>query len=135
MEFTKRQLAYITQTYPGDYALYRIDNGKMKTLYFSKNLPQLSGMSKEEYETIIYQNAINIVFENDRSLIENRLAEFIQNQKENTDINLAYRIIHKKNNFVWVRAIARIIGYEESIPILLVIFQSSLFGSKNIVSC
>lgn len=131
MEFTKRQLAYITQTYPGDYALYRIDNGKMKTLYFSKNLPQLSGMSKEEYETIIYQNAINIVFENDRSLIENRLAEFIQNQKENTDINLAYRIIHKKNNFVWVRAIARIIGYEESIPILLVIFQSSLFGTQE----
>lgn len=43
MEVTEQMLQIIGQSTPGDFAVYKIQNGKLKTLLVSNDLPRLSG--------------------------------------------------------------------------------------------
>ena len=118
MQLSKDILENIIKTYPGEFALYEITEGKLNTLFFAEKLPDFCGFSKAEYETIIKEDAAAIVLSEDRSKVRNVLGKLLNTKQ---DIDFTYRILHK-NGFIWVHAKARYLGELDNNPIVFAAF-------------
>jgi len=119
MELSPSVLDVIIRANPGDFALYRLDGGRLATLFSSPGMPAICGMSAEEYGAATAQDAADIVFERDRPRITALLGRFAQGTPE---LELTYRLRHKTRGAVWVHAQARSIGTLDGCTVLMVVF-------------
>jgi len=119
MEVTEQMLQIIGQSTPGDFAVYKIQNGKLKTLLVSNDLPRLSGHTPEEYEALMQDDAGAIVLTEDKPMVA---ADLLRLQQGLTSCDLTYRILHKVTGFTWMHARARVIGSQAGCPVVLVLF-------------
>lgn len=123
MEFGEQDLQRIIRLNPGDYAVYELQNGTLRTLYASPELPGHSGMTAEEYRQLTCEDALNLVVENDLPYVRARLAEAAGGNQR--DFDDTYRVKHKARGFVWIHARVRLIGQIGGCPVLLAVFQNS----------
>jgi len=122
MGSTLEEYKEIFRDVPGNAALYRVSGGIIKTLFYSPSLPRLSGMTNEEYDSIIKNDALDIVHKNDRESVAKIMEECL---REHSEKEFTYRIRYHKNAFVWTHAVAKQIGEYEGDSILLVSFFNS----------
>ena len=120
MEIDAGILSVIERTNPGDYAVYRTENGRLRTLLCSPGLPALSGMTQEEYRALTENDAAAAVLDSDRPLVAAKLAEIRRKTDSPGAFLLTCRILHKTRGFVWVRAKSRLIGESGGEPVLMV---------------
>lgn len=109
----------IAKSNPGDFAIYQLKEKKLIKLYLSDDLATHSGMTEEEYENIMADDAMEIVLEADKGKVYAIIDTLV---KEKKDADFTYRISHKTSGIIWVHAKARIIGMFENAPVLMVIY-------------
>ena len=131
MEIDANALSIIERTNPGDFAVYRIEDGALRTLLCAPGLPALSDMTPEEYRALTEKDAAAVVLETDRPLVAAKLAEVLQSADESAVFTLTYRIRHKTRGFVWVRAKVRRIGELGGGPVLMVSFATMAAASRE----
>lgn len=124
MEISEDVLAIIRQTNIGDYAVYRVENGALRTLLCSPGLPALSEMTPEEYRALTERDACAIVLEPDRPLVAAKISEVLQYEDPTALLALTYRIAHKTRGSVWVRARVRRIGESAGAPVIMAMFAT-----------
>ena len=131
MEIDTRVLSIIERTNPGDCAVYRVEDGALRTLFASSELPALSGMTPEEYRALTENDAAAVVLEPDRPLVAAKLAEISRSTDESAVFTLTYRVLHNTRGFIWVRARTRRIGNSGGAPVLLVCFVTLAAASSE----
>lgn len=97
MEISLALLEAIAKANPGNFAIYRLDQGALHILFRSASLPSLAGLDEEEYNRVSQDNATALVLPADRAGIQKAMAECLTTHQ---DINITYRIFHKGKNFV-----------------------------------
>ena len=127
-ELTRPMLDMIAESNPGDFALYRVEDGRLTGLYASAGLHLLSGMSPEEYEQAVRENAADVILDADRGMIALRLGELLRGGR---DQDLTYRILHKQTGFVWVHAKARCIGTLDGLPVVMVAYSGTSMEAEE----
>jgi len=120
MEFNKSVLSMIIDTFPGDLAVYRLENGRLIDLYTTRSLAAFCGMTWEEFSELTASDAADAVLDSDRHYVADVLKDVLEkNQKE---IELTYRLKHKIKISNWIHAKARVIGTMSGCPVLMVNF-------------
>jgi signal transduction histidine kinase/CheY-like chemotaxis protein/PAS domain-containing protein len=122
MEITREDISHIIASFPGNFAIYKVDGGALKSLYNSPSLPGLSGMGKDEYEDFIKGDAAKIVLKSDRERVAAILYDALKDLGHAKDIDFTYRILNKTRDFVWIHALSRFIGMMDGCPVLLTAF-------------
>ena len=123
MELSRQDIDSIIETYPGDFAIYALRDGRLIPLYNSPELPALSGMDGETYDALTKQDASAVVMSSDRPHVAALLARILAYPQE--DLEFTYRIIHLQKDFVWIHAKTRNIGELDGCPVLLTVFVST----------
>ncbi len=121
-------LAAIARANPGDFAIYRIREGKLILFAGSPSLPALSGMTEEEYTALTAPDAARIVLEKDRPHVTQMVEQILSDGK---DIDFTYRILHKTKGAVWIHAKSRLLGDLDGDAILMTSFLSTSFESEE----
>jgi len=128
MHFDETILTAIAQANPGDFAIYRIRQGKLILFAGSPSLPALSGMTEEEYTALAASDAARIVLEKDRLHVTQLVKQILSDGK---DIDVTCRIIHKTKGAVWIRAKSRLLGYLDGDAVLMTSFLSTSFEPEK----
>ena len=115
-------LKTIAESDPGDFGIYKIEDGRLVQLFSSGTLHYLSGMSEEEYERITGDDAAAVIIPQDRPEIARRIGEMLTG---GGDQDFTYRIVHKDSGFVWVHARGRILGMYDGAPALMVSYSGT----------
>lgn len=121
-ELDDHSIRIIADSYPGDFAVYRVEQGKLAPLFASAGLPELSGMSAQEYEKLTGEDAAAVIMEADRPEVARRITALL---KSGEDADFAYRIVHKQLGHIWIHAQGRLIGTSQGAPVILVSFSRS----------
>jgi signal transduction histidine kinase/PAS domain-containing protein len=121
-ELDDHSIRIIADSYPGDFAVYRVEQGKLAPLFASAGLPELSGMSVQEYQNLTREDAAAVIMEADRLEVARRIAALL---KSGEDEDFAYRIVHKQLGHIWIHAQGRLIGTSHGAPVILVSFSRS----------
>jgi len=124
MELDDQTLRIIADSNPGDFGIYRIDNGRLSPLLASEGLAELSGMTRREYDALTRNDAAAVILKADLPQVAARLGALLT-KKEAADADITYRILHKKLGHIWVHARGRVIGTRDGCPVLLVAYSRS----------
>lgn len=116
MELQDGFLQELADACPGYYAIYRLEQGKLKTLHHSSNLPGLSGFSDEAYEAITRNDALSLVKESDRMLLHEQFSD-----KQNGE--LVVQLSHMQKGVVSVEVAFKRIGSQYGSPVFLTLFH------------
>lgn len=109
---------------PGEHGLYRVENGNLRTLYYSKGLPTMSGLTETEYKDFTSNDASRIIYKDDVPLIKGFVRDVLNSGIDGNETSATYRIYHKTEGFSWINAKARVIGISEAGPLIFGTFQS-----------
>ena len=88
-------------------ASYRVENHRFIPTFFSDGVMALSGHTRAEYEALIGDNALNIVYGQDRERVM-EAAEAALSSGEVLDVS--YRMRHKDGGLVWIHLNGRRMG-------------------------
>lgn len=131
VEIDDSMIELLISSYPSAFAIYSLDSQSVKCIYYSEDIPALSGMTSDEYDYIIKNDAALIIEDNDRIKVKDILADVYKHPQMGKVINLAYRIIHKTSYFVWLKARIRVAGMYNGKPLLVVVFDIDAFGADE----
>jgi len=134
MQIDAQALSFIKRTNPGDFAVYRVNHGALVTLLSSPSLPVLSDMTPGEYAALTETDAVAIVLDADRKMVSEKLEGLMKGFDESAAATLAFRILHRTRDFIWVRAKACWIGEDGNQPVLMVNFATISAASREYVS-
>ena len=122
LNLNRSMLTAIAQTNPGDFAIDRVRDGRLETLFRSAGFPAFSGMTEEEYGQLTGENASRIVLECDRGRVDAVLKTLLETGR---GADFTYRILHKTRGSVWVHAKSRMMGLLDGMPVLMTVFLST----------
>ncbi len=115
-----KTIEIIAQSNPGDFAIYKLDNDRLITLYVSETLAEMSGMSVEEYKCAVREDASALILKEDLPEIKKRVASVL---KDGGDSEFVFRVFHKTMGSIWIKARGRIIGTYKAMPVLAVTYS------------
>jgi signal transduction histidine kinase/CheY-like chemotaxis protein len=121
MELSREMLNSFTKFTPDDTAVYHVENGALKTLFLSENIPSLLCMTREEYLRITAKDAMDLTIPQDRAGLAAATLECIRSGKP---FEYFYRVFHNTRGFDWVRVDAHTCGSLEGSPIILAQFSN-----------
>ena len=122
MDLNGSEIERLAGMMPGNYAIYRVRRMKLDTLYYSESLHELSGISREEYDSIIHDDAADIVLGQDRNIVAAEMTKCIETHEP---LDCYYRIYNKTKYLEWIHANVKYIGDLDGDPVLLVVFTSN----------
>ena len=115
---TRDRLHSLIDTVPGGIAIFRIAN-TVQTIFFNDAACALMGFSRAEYNKMVKDDIMPLVFEEDRKV----LAEEIENSvRLNRHIDCVYRVNHKAGHHPWVHLFAVKYKQEDEVPIFHAVF-------------
>ncbi|MDD3570378.1 MAG: EAL domain-containing protein [Lachnospiraceae bacterium] len=115
---TRDRLHSLIDTVPGGIAIFRISN-TVQTLFFNDAACALMGFTRAEYNMIVKDDIMVLVYEQDRKI----LSEEIENAvKHNRHIDCVYRVNHKAGHHPWVHLFAVKYKHEDGVPIFHAVF-------------
>lgn len=121
-ELTQAKLAFLRRVIPGNAAIYSWQGECLKTLYMAEGLPQLNGVSLEEYQKMTQENALALVFPEDWALLREKMEYCVGTGQS---IEHLYRVWHKTHGFDWVHVHARLAGTYDGYPVLIASFANA----------
>ncbi|MCJ7856988.1 PAS domain-containing protein [Lachnospiraceae bacterium NSJ-143] len=93
------EMDHLINSIPGGIASYRVEGGKFVPTYFSDGVMSLSGHTREEFNELAGEDAMNIIYEADRERVIKAAKEAIENS---TVLDISYRMRHKDGNLIWI---------------------------------
>lgn len=128
---TRLELDHLINSIPGGIASYRVEDNRFIPTYYSDGVLALSGHSREEFEELVRDDALNIIYEadQDRVLAATKLA------LESGDVlDVSYRMRHKDGKLIWIHLNGRRMGPLSDIMYFYAVFteisaEAQLFQS------
>lgn len=117
---SKIRIESIINAIPGGVAVYKVSD-IFETLYFSNGVPALTGYTAEEYGTLVKQDAANMTFPADTSMVVSKLRYAIEH---NVTADFDFRKTHKDGSIVWVHLQGIKIGEEDGYPLIQCVFHN-----------
>ncbi|MDD3401814.1 MAG: response regulator [Hespellia sp.] len=109
----------LVNTIPGGIALYEIDDDKMRTLFYSDGLCELSGHSREEYDLICRDNAIALTYKEDVPVLQKAIKNAARNH---SNLDLTYRTSTKSGKPRWINLRCTYLSREDEKPAFYAVF-------------
>ena len=122
MELTKEMIQYLAEVTPGNAAIYRLSGEHFETLYLSPSIPALNGMTMEEYHEMASADAMEMIFPEDREMLKQAVRDCLQTGKQ---IDVYYRVFHKKAGIDWAHINAKKCGELEGSPVFLAVYTNA----------
>ena len=119
MELTDGRLEELARCVPGNAIIYAIQGTTLKTLWYSPDIPGISGYTPEEYDRIISEDASRIILKNDLPILYRNMSEI---QAGGGVVSASLRIRHRTRGIIWIRFKARIIGTRAGHPVALTLY-------------
>lgn len=116
---SKLQMDNLVNSIPGGIAIYKITD-RFETLYFSDGVAKLSGFTRDEYAAYVKNNAVDIVYEEDKERLITAVGIAIE---RNEHLDETYRIYRKDGRLVWVRLNGIVMGEEAGVVIFHAVLQ------------
>lgn len=101
------EVDHLVNSIPGGIASYRVEGKRFIPTYFSDGVMALSGHSREEYEKMVADNALDIIYEPDRDRV---LAAAVAALKSGEVLDVSYRMRHKNGQLIWIHLNGRRTG-------------------------
>ena len=120
-ELTKasEKMQDIINAIPGGVAIYRVSD-VFETIYFSDGVPELTGYTVEEYQTLIQKDAAELTYREDTDMVVSEARKVIETHQVAT---FEFRKQHRDGHIVWVRVQIRWIGEDGGRPLLHCVFH------------
>ncbi|MDD2978854.1 MAG: response regulator [Hespellia sp.] len=109
----------LVNTVPGGIALYEINGNKIKTMFYSDGLCELSGYSREERERICEDDAMALTYEEDVPLLNETIKNALENQ---SNLELTYRINTKSGKPRWINLCCTYLSSQNGKPTFCAVF-------------
>lgn len=104
---TQSELNHLVNSIPGGIASYRIEGGRFIPTYYSDGVLALSGHTRAEFEELVREDALNVIFEADRE----RVIAAAKIAVESGDVlDVSYRMRHKNGSLIWIHLNGRRMG-------------------------
>ena len=120
-ELSDAALAYLIRVTPGRKAFYRIYDDKAETLYLSPNLFDFIGVDATKLNKVIYNNAMDLVYPEDRPGLLRAVYSCIETGKA---FHYCWRNVYDKRKPDWVQADGSLVGKRNGAPVLAIIYNS-----------
>ncbi|HCT65113.1 MAG TPA: hypothetical protein DIC60_07640 [Lachnospiraceae bacterium] len=115
---TKDRLSSLIDTVPGGIVILRIAK-TVEFIFFNDAACALVGFSRAEYNSIVKNNAMALVYEEDRENFEREIQNAV---KQNRHIDFVYRVNHKLGHHPWVHLFAIKYKQDGGVPIFHAVF-------------
>lgn len=115
----KLEMDHLINSIPGGIAIYRKNGDAVCAEFLSDGVIGLSGYTRSEYETMIQNDTMNVVYEADRQ----RVYTNVENAMKNGSVlDVSYRIRHKNGRLIWIHMNGRRMGPLTERPKLYIVF-------------
>lgn len=104
---TQSELDHLINSIPGGIASYRIEGGRFIPTFYSDGVLRLSGHMREEFESLVREDALNIVYEADRRRVMAAVKVAVESGKV---LDVSYRMRHKNGKLIWIHLNGRRMG-------------------------
>jgi len=121
MKITNENIINYAALSPIDTAIYRVRGGALETLFLSENIPDLLGMTREEYLKITEKDAMDLALPQDREALTAATLETIANGGK---LDHYYRVYSNKKGFEWVHVDAHVCGEMDSDTVIIARFAN-----------
>ena len=101
------KMDYLVNAIPGGIASYRVEENRLIPAFCSDGVMALSGHTRSEYEALSRDNALDLIYEQDRERVETALRGALIS---GDSLYVSYRMRHKDGSLIWVRLNGRRIG-------------------------
>lgn len=116
---TQMEMNHLINSIPGGIAIFRKEKDVYEASFLSDGVIALAGYTRDEYETLIRRDALDVVYEADQKRVRNAVDHTISNGMV---LDVFYRILHKDGRLVWIHMSGRRMGpLDEDPRIYLVI--------------
>lgn len=104
---TQLEMDHLINSIPGGIASYKVVGDKFVPTFYSEGVIKLSGHTREEFEELIRDDAINVIYGPDRPrVLEAAKKALISGEV----LDISYRMRHKDDNLIWVHINGRRLG-------------------------
>lgn len=122
MLVTKELIKTLIETNPGGCIVYQKNESGMKCLGFSDVVATAAGYTKIEMKDMVAIDPFCIVYKDDCEQLQKDCNACLTGE---SDMNIAYRIIHREGQTFWVMCRGRMIGELDGNPVMFATIQSS----------
>ena len=98
---------HLINSIPGGIASYRVEGQRFIPVFFSDGVMELSGHTRKEYEKMIKEDALDIIYGPDRERVLEAAKAAVIN---GTVLDVSYRMYHKNGNLIWIHLNGRRMG-------------------------
>ncbi len=121
LEETQRELDHLINSIPGGIVSYRVEGSHFIPTFFTDGVTALAGFTREEFETLLSSDALELIYEQDRP----RVTAAAQSAVESGEVlDISYRMRHKNGNLVWVHLNGRRIGPRSESPLFYAVLTN-----------
>lgn len=101
------ELEHLLNSIPGGIASYRVEGERLVPTYYSEGLMALSGHERAEFEELIGEDAMQIVYQADKErVLAAAKAAIISGEV----LDISYRMRHKDGSLMWVHVNGKRMG-------------------------
>jgi PAS domain S-box-containing protein len=122
MNITQEELEYIKKVNAGDFAVYLIESGIARVIYYSPSIPAFSGLTDEEYKKVFGDDSYAGIVESDVPIARAALEKTIAG---GDDADFTFRIFHAKRGFSWTHAKIKLLRKEGNSALVVADFQNT----------
>lgn len=104
---TQMELNLLVNSISGGIASYRVTKNRLRPVYLSDGVIEISGYTRDEYEEMVRDDGLAMIYEPDRERIQEQVNDALISGEP---LDVSYRMRHKNGNLVWIRLKGRRIG-------------------------
>ena len=128
---TRRELDHLINSIPGGIVSYRVENGRFIPTYFTNGTTELSGFTREEYESMLPNDALEFVYEQDRPRVRAAALTAVESGEV---LDISYQTRHKNGNLVWIHLNGRRIGPRLETPRFYAVLTNMLSEGRPLTN-
>lgn len=116
---TQLELDHLINSIPGGIASYRVEGMRFVPTFYSKGVLALSGHTREEFDELVREDALNLVYERDRERVFAATRRALESDGE---LDISYRMRHRDGSLIWIHLRGRRIGPRSEAPRFYAVF-------------
>ncbi|GAA6515089.1 PAS domain-containing protein [Phocea massiliensis] len=101
------EMDHLINSIPGGIASYRIEGERFIPTFYSDGVVALSGHTREEFQEIVQQDALDVIYGPDRDRV---MAQTKAAVLSGEVLDISYRMRHKNGSLIWIHLNGRRMG-------------------------
>ena len=107
LKVAQLEMEHLINSIPGGIASYKVAGERFIPVFFSDGVMALSGHTREEYNEMIKDDALDIIYEPDRErVLDAAKAALLSGEV----LDVSYRMFHKDGSLIWIHLNGRRMG-------------------------